>query len=160
MAVRVDTVDLDSLEADPGVAADYDGRHEVRRGAICFREREDGEAGERAGDFGLAIFGQAESGQVFGGKRETVGRIDDMDGQSDEAERGLSDALEEDERVGIRALDGEEAGFGFEGGDTGGKVDDGVVRVVDEAEAGCGDLGHSQEEVPAGPVNSQETDVA
>jgi len=144
MTVGVNAVNLNGLEADSGVAANDDGRHEVGRRAIGFGEREDGEAGQRWGDFGLAIFGQTESSEVLRGKRETVGGIDDVDGESDEAERGLSDALEEDERVGVRALNGEEAGFGFEGGDAGGEVDDGVVRIVDEAEAGCGDLRHSQ----------------
>lgn len=143
MAVGIDTVNLDGLEADSRVSADDDGRHEVGRGSIGFRERQDGEADERTGNFGLAIFRQTEGGEVFRGKRETVGRINDLDRERHEAERGLSDALEEDERVGVRPLNGEEAGFGFEGWYAGGEVDDGVVRVIDEAEAGCGDLGHS-----------------
>ena len=63
----------------------------------------------------------------------------------------MNDALQEDERRGIRPLNGKKLRVGFKSRKTRREVDDGFVRIVDTAEAGCVDTRHSSREWPGVP---------
>jgi hypothetical protein len=143
MAMGIRGPGTNYLHADLFFQVYDDGGEEVGSGpAFLIPGVDNGSAEDFLSNPRLDARRQLESRQIFRVQSEPIGGVDNKDGEEDEAQLRVEQALQKHKRLRLRLIDEEEFPLGLESRQAVGKLEYGSLEVVEFTKVSSQDLGH------------------